>query len=44
MIMSLLQPRSLHISQGKLCQMVSKLERPCLHALALGLETKLQCV
>ncbi|KAK4746120.1 hypothetical protein SAY87_012432 [Trapa incisa] len=36
MIMSQLQPRFPHNSQGSLCQIVSKVERPCLHALALG--------
>ncbi|XP_031377420.1 RNA pseudouridine synthase 2, chloroplastic [Punica granatum] len=38
MILSLLQPRFPHSSQGKLSQLVSGLERPCLHALALGFE------
>lgn len=37
MAMSLLRPRTSTSYQGQLSQLVSALERPCLHALALGL-------
>ena len=40
MAMSLLRPRTAASHHGQLLQLVSGLERPCLHALALGLEDK----
>jgi hypothetical protein len=40
MALSLLRPRTAPSHHGQLLQLVSGLERPCLHALALGLEDK----
>lgn len=36
MAMSMLRPRTPPNFHGQLMQLVSRLERPCLHALALG--------
>lgn len=41
MALSLLQPKTTSSFHGKILQLISGLERPCLHALTLGLEYKL---
>lgn len=40
MALSLLRPRIPSSHHGQLAQLVSRLDRPCLHAVALGLEDK----
>lgn len=42
MALSLLRPRTLPSYHGEFSELISRLERPCLHALSLGLEVESQ--